>query len=201
MSLASKTGLLCLALLGSALLSGCAAVAVGGAATTAAAAHDRRTMGTFLDDQLIEAKAMTALFEDQRQHGANISITSYNLHVLISGEVPNRELKSKAGRVVADIPRVERVYNELRIAGRSSFMARRSDSLITARVKTRLLSLSKLPKFDPSRVKVVTEAGTVYLMGLLTREEGDQVAEVVRQVGGVQRVVKLFEYLETEQAG
>ena len=179
------------------VLNGCAPLVVGGTATGVAVVHDRRTAGTVIEDQSIELKALSALRKDEELYKqSHLNVTSYNMMVLLSGETPTEGYKQRAERIVAGVEKVRRVYNELSVAAPSSMMTRSSDTLITGKVKTSLFSIRGLEGFDPTRVKVVTENGTVYLMGLLTRHEGDAVAEEARSVGGVQRVVKLFEYID-----
>lgn len=176
------------------MVSGCAGLVVGGAATGVAVATDRRTMGTVIEDQAIELKAAKALFENEDLNSqTHINVTSYNTIVLVSGEAPTEELRSEVIEIVRNIEKVRHVYDEITIAAPSSLVSRSSDSLITAKVKTRLLSL---PDFDGTRVKVVTENGTVFLMGLLTGEEAENVTAAARKVGGVQKVVKLFEIVD-----
>lgn len=175
-------------------LAGCAAAAVGaGAATGAAVAYDRRTAGTFVDDEIIEWKVRKALVDDPDvRTQAHVSVTSFNNIVLLSGEAPSEALKARAAELARQVPSVRGVHNELAIAAPSSMLARSSDTVTTAKVKSALLAARTA---DATRVKVVTERGTVYLLGLLTRDEAEQITEVVRRVGGVQRVVRLFEYL------
>lgn len=176
------------------LLQACAAVVVGGAATTAAVAYDRRTAGAVLDDQSIEAKAKYAIFQDKDIHSqSNINVTSYNGFVLLSGETPNEALKQKAENLVKDIPKVRKVFNELAISGPSALTSRSSDSWITTKVKTKM---TKDENVDPLFIKVVTERGTVYLMGKVTRPEADKAVAVTRSTKGVLRVVKIFEYID-----
>ncbi len=176
------------------LISGCAAVAVGGAATGAAVAYDRRTTGTVIEDQTIEVKASRAFNADtELSDDAHINVTSYNTRVLMAGEAPSEELRDRAVEIVRNIPKVSRVYNEVIIASPSSFMSRSSDSMITTTVKAALFGEAGI---ESSHVKVVTERGIVYLMGLLTAEEGERAVETTRRVGGVQKVVKLFETYE-----
>lgn len=178
-----------------ALVQGCAPVLIGGAATGATVAHDRRTAGTFIEDQAIELKAKATLGDDPDLRAqAHLNVTSINMVVLLSGEAPSEALRQRAGELVAKVEKVRRVHNEVQVAAPSSMMTRSSDTLITARVKTALFSIKGLENFDPTRVKVVTENGTVFLMGLLTRAEADATARTASRVGGVQRVVKLFEY-------
>ena len=185
------------AVLACALLQGCAPLVIGGAAAGATVAHDRRTTGSFIEDQSIEMKASTALnAEPELRRQGHINVTSFNMIVLVSGEAPSEALRQRAGDVIGAIEKVRRVHNEVIVAAPSSVMSRSSDSLITAKVKTSLFSIKGMENFDPTRVKVVTENGTVFLMGLLTRAEGDATARAASGVGGVQRVVKLFEYLD-----
>lgn len=178
-------------------LSGCAGLVIGGAATGASVVHDRRTAGTVVEDQSIELKAKTGLFKDEElRQQTHLNVTSYNNIVLLSGEAPNAVLKQRAGKIVASVEKVRHVHNEVQIAAPSSMMSRSSDSVITAKVKTSMLGIKGLEDFDPTRVKVVTENSVVFLMGLVTRKEAGAVTEAARQVSGVQRVVKLFEYLD-----
>ena len=180
------------------LLQGCTgAVIVGGATTGVAAVHDRRTTGTFLEDQNIELKASSALSKDKGiSDTSHINITSYNQVVLLTGETPSESLRTRAEELVRNIPKVRRVQNEITIASPSSMSSRASDTWLTSKVKTSLFKVKGIKGFDPTRVKVVTENGSVFLMGLLKRNEADAVIEVVRKVGGVQRVVKVFEYID-----
>ncbi|MEJ2094056.1 MAG: BON domain-containing protein [Gammaproteobacteria bacterium] len=178
----------------SVLLQACTPVVVGTAATGVVVAHDRRTTGTVIDDQGIEFKANQAFYEDKEiEDSSHVNVTSYNLVVLITGETPSEELKQRIGNIVAALPKVTHVYNELTISAPSSLVSRSSDSLITSKVKTRLLTIKD---FDGTRVKVVTEKGIVYLMGLVTQQESEIATNAARQVGGVQKVVKLFQYID-----
>ena len=179
-----------------ALIQGCAATVVGGAAIGASALHDRRSTGTVIDDETIELTALKRLYEntDLRQN-THINATSYNYVLLLTGEAPTEQLRSQVEASLRGIEGVRRVHNEIRIAGPSSLSARSSDTLLTSRVKVELFKIRDLPGFDPTRVKVVSEAGTVFLMGLLRPSEAEAVVNTVRRVGGVQRVVKIFEYL------
>jgi len=179
------------------LLQGCASAVVGGAATGVAAAHDRRTVGTFVDDEVIEVKATSRLFSDQEIFdNTHINITAYNNIVLLSGEAPTDALKSKAYSLITSIPKVRKIHNEIVIAAPSSLLTRSSDTWITAKVKTNLFQVKDTPGFDPTRVKIISENGTVFLMGIVTRAEADIVINATRTISGVQRVVKLFEYLD-----
>jgi osmotically-inducible protein OsmY len=116
--------------------------------------------------------------------------------VLMVGQAPTESLRQQAQNIVGGVEKVRHVHNELVIAAPTSLTARSNDTLITAKVKTSLFGIKGLPDYDPTRTKVVTEDGVVYLMGLLYRNEADAVSERARQVGGVEKVVKLFEYLD-----
>jgi len=185
-------------LAGSTLLQGCGAVVATGVVTGAAVAHDRRTAGTIVDDQSIEIKVQTVFYDEpDLSEGVHINVTSYNGIVLLSGETPTEAQRRRAEERVAGIEGVRLVHNELTIAAPSSAMTRSSDSLITAKVKTKMLGDEG---FDAGWVKVVTENGTVYLMGIVTRDEADRATEITRSTGGVQRVVRLFEYITPKEA-
>ncbi len=178
------------------LLNACAPLVVGGAATTASLAHDRRTAGTVIEDQSIELRIRSALNKDPEiSKQAHINITSYDGVVLLSGEAPTGAMRERAGDIARRAKKVRRVHNEIKVAAPSSMMTRSSDTWITTKVKTSLLSV-KLKGFDPTRIKVVTENGTVYLLGLVSHAEADAATDKARQVKGVQRIVKLFEYLD-----
>ena len=179
------------------LLGGCAAVVVTGAATGANAAHDRRTLGVYIDDEGIELKALLAITEDKELYSqVHVNIISVNGIVLLVGQAPTEALRMKIEDLVRGIEKVRVVHNEMTIAAPNSYMTRSSDSLITAKVKGSLFGIKGHAGFDPTRVKVVTENGIVYLMGILYRSEADAVATSASRVSGVQKVVKLFEYLD-----
>lgn len=181
-------------------LNGCAGLLFGGAAATGVnAIHDRRTSGTMLDDQNIEFNSYLAFRKTEElasAERAHINVTSYNNAVLLSGEVITPELRQIAEDKVRNIDKVRFIHNELAVGQPSSVQSRATDTVITAGVKASLFKIGDIPGFDPTRVKVVTERGTVYLFGLLTDQEAEAVTETVRRVNGVQQVVKLFEYIE-----
>jgi osmotically-inducible protein OsmY len=178
-------------------LAGCVPLVIGTAAVGGASvAHDRRTAGTIVEDQVIEAKVIAALHDDSALwEQSHLSVTSYNMVVLLAGETPSEALRVRAEEIAQNVKPVRRVYNELTIAAPSSLMTRSGDSWITTEVKANFFKIKGIEGFDPTRVKVVTVNGTVYLMGLVSREGGNAAAESARQVSGVQRVVKLFEYM------
>ncbi len=176
----------------SSFISGCVGVAATGAATGAGVAYDRRTTGTIIEDETIELKAISALFEDKELGDqVHINVTSYNTMVLVTGEAPSVELRQRVIDKTRMIPKVSRVFNEIIVAAPSSLMSRSSDSLLTTKVKTKLLTSDQISAIH---VKVVSENGVVYLMGIATHAEAKIAANISRVVGGVQKVVKVFEY-------
>jgi len=175
------------------LLQGCATAVVTGAATGATLAVERRTTGTVIDDQGIEFKASRALHNDQEINDqSHINVTSYNGLVLVTGEVLTEDLKYAVTQKIQAIPKVRRVHNELIIGAPSAITSRSSDAWITSKVLAKLAANEHINHFH---VKVVTENSVVYLMGILTPAEADQVVDVVKTSAGVQRVVKIFEYM------
>jgi osmotically-inducible protein OsmY len=181
-------------LLGITTLYGCAPVVVGGAATGASMVHDRRPVGTTVEDQNIELKAMRIKMEDDKlsQH-SSISATSYNKVLLLTGQAENEQIHQRYVEKVRRITEVRRVVDEIKIGPSASLTQQGNDTYITSKVKIKLLDV-KLPDFDPTRVKVVTDLGNVYLMGIVSEQEAGAVVEKVRYVSGVKRVIKIFEY-------
>lgn len=174
--------------------SGCVPMIATGAAVGTFAAIDRRTIGAQTEDQGIELKAATQI---RGQIGSGVSVTSYNRKVLLTGQVANEGDRRTAEAIVAALPNVRSVQNELHIAGAPSMSTVAADSAITARVKAAFFEAKDL---QANTIKVVTEAGTVYLMGLVSRREADRAAQVTSRVAGVQRVVTVFEYITEEEA-
>jgi osmotically-inducible protein OsmY len=184
---------LCAALIGS--LQGCVPLVVGGAAMGAAATMDRRTLGAQTEDKSITVKA-EVLVPKLVGDAGHVNIASYNRKVLLTGEVRDEAMKANIEREVRAIENVVAVINELVIAGPSSYTSRSSDAIITANVKG---SLVEMKTISATSFKVVTERGTVYLMGRVTQREGDLAANIAKSVSGVQKVVKIFEYLTEEE--
>lgn len=176
-------------------LSACAVVAVGGAAAaTGTAVADRRTTGTLVEDQTIEVKALKAINDDaELNEQAHMNVISYNTVVLLTGETPTDAMRQRAMELVKGVDKVTHVYNELTIAAPSSLVSRSSDSYITTKVKTQLFANKNVSGIQ---FKVVTEKGVVYLMGIVSHAEAEIATEVARQTGGVQKVVKLFQYTD-----
>jgi osmotically-inducible protein OsmY len=173
------------------LLQGCFPLAaVTGAGAAVLMADDRRTTGIYIEDENIEWKSLARIREVTRD--AHVNATSFNRRVLLTGEALNDEVRKRIEDAVRSIPNVREVTNEIQVAGASSLASRGSDALITSNVKARMVNNGR---FAPNHVKVVTEAGVVFLMGLVTPAEGDAAAEIARTTSGVTRVVKVFEYL------
>lgn len=174
-------------------LQGCATAVVGGAAATGSAvALDRRTAGVFLGDQEIELRAQNRLGDAIAKNAGNISSTSYNRQVLLTGQVLDEATRARASEIVKGVPDVRTVYNELSLSGVTSLTSEANDAGITSKVKTRLLRDESVPG---TKVKVVTEAAVVYLMGLVTQNEAKVATEIARTTSGVTKVVILFEFI------
>lgn len=172
-------------------LQGCFPVVAAGVGTGIMMVQDRRTSGAYVEDQAIEIKALDRVGKQYKD--VHVNITSFNRNVLISGEAPSEEVKAEIGNLVSGIENVRNMSNELIISGPSSLTSRSSDSLITSDVKLRFVGDKR---FNTDHVKVITENGTVFLMGIVKRTEADVATEIASTTGGVQRVVKLFEYLD-----
>lgn len=174
-------------------LQGCAAIVVGGVATGAAVATDRRTAGVFVSDKEIALRATNRLREAFPQKTDNINVTSYNRQVLVTGQVPDEDTRARATEVIQGIPDVRTVFNELVISGVTSLTSDANDVSITSKVKARMLRANDVPG---TKIKVVTEAGVVYLMGLVSEAEAQSATEIARTTAGVSKVVTLFEYID-----
>ena len=177
-------------------LSGCFTAAVVGVGAGVLMVSDRRTSDTYLTDEAIELRALNGISEKYNTT-VHVNVTSFNRMVLITGEVPDAAIKADVSRIVESKPNVKAVQNELKISGSSGLGARSNDTLITSKVKGRFVDYGK---FSAHIVKVVTEGGIVYLMGLVTRNEGDAATEIARSTSGVLSVVRLFEYISEDEA-
>jgi osmotically-inducible protein OsmY len=184
--------ILCAALASS--LSGCIAVMAGSAVMGAVATADRRTLGAQTEDKGIAVKGDVRVAKVVGDAG-HVNVTSYNRRVLLTGEVRDEEMKAAVEREVKGIDNVVSVDNELEIAGPSSYTSRSSDALITTKIKASLVDKKTVSAVS---FKVVTERGNVYLMGIVTPREGNIASQVAQGVSGVQRVVKIFEYISEE---
>lgn len=176
-------------------LSACAPLMIGSAVGGAMVATDRRTSGAQLEDQGIELRATNRL-RDQLGERGNVSVTSYNRQVLLTGEVPTEADKAAVEKTVSGVDNVRGIVNELAVLGASSLTQRSSDTLITGRVKAAMVDARDL---SANAVKVVTTRGTVYLMGRVTQREADRATEITRNTQGVQRVVRVLEIISEEE--
>ena len=194
----TKPGLLTRVLMAAVLaagLSGCFAVVVGGAAVGAFAATDRRTLGAQTEDKEIVANANAKLSSVIGDAG-HVDVTSYNRKVLLTGEVRDEQMKQQAEQEVRQVRGVENVMNELEATFNSSLSSRSNDAYITTKVRAALVGERSL---NSNAIEINTERGTVYLLGIVTQNEGQIAAERTANVGGVQRVVKMFEYISDDQ--
>ena len=171
-------------------LTGCAAAVVSGAVAGTALLHDRRTPGTIVDDQNLELKAQQALHKMHLDSSSHISIISYNNNILLVGQTPSSTIKNNIESTIRDLEKVRRIYNEITIGEATAMNTRAQDSWITTRIKSNLVFNDAL---DGTRVKVYTEDGVVYLMGIVNSDEEAHAVDVARHVDGVEKVVKLFE--------
>lgn len=188
--------LVLLALPLAAALQGCVEMAVVGAGAAAASAFDRRTTGAQVDDEGIELRATNRIGErfGDRVH---VNVTSYNRHVLVTGEAPDAKTKEEIEKIVAAVPNVRAVTNDMEVMANTTLGNRANDSTITGKVKARFLDGGN---FNPLHVKVVTERSVVYLLGIVTESEANSAVEVARTTGGVRKVVKLFDYCKPTDA-
>lgn len=175
-------------------ISGCASIV--GATTSKPIELDpnRRTMGTMIDDSQLETIALVNIDKAHADlKNAPITVTSFNRVILLTGQVKNAELRELAGRTVAKLSKVRQVYNELQVQAPTSFLANTNDAWLTTKVKTKLAANDKV---RATRVKVLTENGVVYLMGMVPRSEAERAADIASATTGVQKVVLAIEYTE-----
>ncbi|MCC6657563.1 MAG: BON domain-containing protein [Rhodocyclaceae bacterium] len=177
-------------------LQGCVPAVATGVGAGALMIVDRRNAETYLADEAIEIRSFNRINEKFGDK-VHINVTSYNLKVLLTGEVPDEGIKAELEKAVAGIANVKGVVNEAQVGAVSGFQARSNDTYITSKVKARFIDANK---FQANHVKVVTEAGTVFLLGLVTRKEADEAAEIARTTAGVKKVVRVFEYVEIREA-
>lgn len=176
-------------------LQGCVEMVVGSAVVGTFAATDRRTFGAQTEDKAIVIKGETRIPRLLGKNG-HVNVNSFNRRVLLTGEVVDENAKAAAEREILAIDGVVSVMNELQVAGFSDFSARSNDTLLTTKVKATFVDNKEL---QANAIKVVTEAGVVYLMGRVTQREGGLAADLASSISGVRKVVKVFEYIsETE---
>ena len=174
-------------------LQSCAAVIVAGATGGAIIANDRRTAGILIEDQNIELKFSSRLSENPAvDNNSHLNAVSYNGVVLIVGQTPQQDYKDLIGEFTRKIPSVKRLHNEVRVSAPNSLMNRSSDSYITSKIKT---TMTFEKNFTSSAIKVVTENGEVFLMGLVSKQEAELAIAITKNVDGVQKVIDVFEYI------
>jgi osmotically-inducible protein OsmY len=178
------------------LLAGCVGAAVVGAGAGALMIADRRASEVYIADQGLELRASSRINEKYGDK-VHVNVTSYNRMLLLTGEAPTAEIKADAEKIAAGVADVKSVANELAIAGPSSYGVRSNDSYITSKVKARFVDAGK---FSANVVKVVTEAGVVFLLGIVTQAEADAAVEIARTTAGVLKVVRVFEIVSPEKA-
>jgi len=177
-------------------LAGCFPAAVVGVGTGALVYADRRPTETVLTDEGIEIRAANRVRETfgNRVH---VNVTSYNRSLLLTGEVPDAATQAQVAKIVGEVPNVKAISNELAVLGNSSLTSRSNDVLITSKVKARFIDANQ---FSANHVKVVTERGAVYLLGLVTQREAKAAVEIARTTGGVQKVVRVMEIISEDEA-
>lgn len=176
-------------------LTACFPVIMGGAVMGGLVATDRRTSGAQLEDEGIELRASSRIRDNLGDRG-HVNVTSYNRRVLLTGEVPSEQDRQLVEQVVSRVENVQSVVNELGVLGNSTLTQRASDSLVDGRVKAGFVDAKDL---FANAYKVVTERGTVYLMGRVTQREADRATEITRATSGVQKVVRVFEIISEEE--
>ena len=177
-------------------LAGCVPLVIGGAAVGGAlVATDRRTSGAQLEDDGIELRSAGRVREALGER-AHVNVTSYNRQVLLTGEVPTAQDRQQVEQIVSRVENVRSVVNELAVQAPSTLSQRSSDTLVTGKIKAAMVDAKDL---QANAFKVVTERGTAYLMGRVTQREANRATEVTRGVGGVLKVVRVFEILSEEE--
>ncbi|AMA44839.1 BON domain-containing protein [Pseudomonas monteilii] len=176
-------------------LSGCSSVINTAREKPIEDDRSTRTLGSKIDDSLIETKVEVniAKASPDLDNNSHIVVSSYNGVVLLAGQTPRADLKSLAEQTASQVQRVKKVHNELQVMQPSSLLARNNDAWLTTKVKAQLLGNADVRS---SRIKVITENGIVYLLGLVSQQEANQATAVVQGVAGVQKIVKLFEYID-----
>ncbi|WP_374430328.1 BON domain-containing protein [Ideonella dechloratans] len=178
------------------LLSACAPLLIGGAAVGGALMYtDRRTSGAQVEDEAIEAKSYNRIRQAIGDRG-HVNVTSYNRLALLTGEVPSESDRTAVANAVAGVENLRSVTNEIAVMPNSSLTSRSSDAIVTSKVKATLFDAKDV---QGNAFKVVTERGTVYLMGVVTERELNRATELARSISGVDKVVRVAEVVSEEQ--
>jgi osmotically-inducible protein OsmY len=175
----------------SGLLSGCVAAVVAGAAVSMVG-YDRRSVTTIESDARISHKVHTAIVKDRRFRDSRIIVSSFNRVVLLVGQTPAASLRVLAEKIAQNTPNVTRVYDEISVDYPLPISQRTKDSWITSQARSLMLAQKGL---ESGSIRIVTENGVVYLMGIATHEQANLAVHVARQVNGVRKVVKVFQYI------
>ena len=181
------------------LLHGCFAVVAGGAVAGAGVVHDRRSFGRVLEDRNLQLSVLDKINRDKAmvRDDNHVKVVVYDGVMLLCGQLRSAELKQRAQTIAESFEGVARLVNDIEVTDApQGFWRRRQDNAQAARVKTALLDITSMPGFDPTRINVTASHGIVYLMGLVTHEEDDAATTIARNVGGVDKVVKVFEYTD-----
>ena len=181
------------------LLHGCFAVVAGGAVAGAGVVHDRRSFGRVLEDRNLQLSVLDKINRDKAmvRDDNHVKVVVYDGVMLLCGQLRSAELKQRAQTIAESFEGVARLVNDIEVTDTpQGFWRRRQDNAQAARVKTALLDITSMPGFDPTRINVTASHGIVYLMGLVTHEEDDAATTIARNVGGVDKVVKVFEYID-----
>ena len=173
-------------------LSACLPLIAGGAAAGGAVAADRRTSGYYVEDENIELKALKKMETNLGEY-AHVNVTSYNRNILLTGEVPDAASKAKAVLLIKEIENVRTITNEIVVGPKSSLSSRSNDTFLTSKIKTKFVTENKFPA---NYVKIVTENSVVYLLGIVTKAEADDATAIASNTDGVDKVVKVFEYMQ-----
>ena len=177
-------------------LQGCFPLVATGVGTGALMVSDRRSSGAYVEDEAIEWKAAAQIKEKLGDH-VHVNVISYNRNVLLTGEAPDAGVRDQLPRLISVVPNVRGVTNDVQVAGHSSLTSRSNDTLITSKVKARMIDAASV---QANQIKAVTEASTVYLMGMVTQQEADAATQVARTTDGVKKVVRVFEYISADEA-
>jgi len=189
----NRLALIFITILAIPLLTGCVAAVATTAIVGTDMATDRRTSGSYIEDQSIELKISSAISDDASLNSSSsVSVTSYNRIVLLVGQAPSRQLRDRASEIARKTPNIRKVHNEIRISAPGSMLSGTSDSWLTTKAKSLMLAEKD---FASSHIKVITENGELFLMGMVTPAEADKAIAIVRNIDGVERVVQVFEYI------
>ena len=177
-------------------LTACAPLVISGAAVGAMMVMDRRTAGSVVEDERIELRG-ASLMRDAFGERAHVNVTSYNRQVLLTGEIASEADRLRAEQLVARLENVRSIVNELAVMGNTTLQQRSNDVLVTGKVKASIVDAREL---ELNAFRIVTERGTVFLMGRVTQREADRATQITRTIPGVLKVVRVFDYITEAEA-